>query len=176
VQDLDGSIVWFGGAKTTNGDVEIPCPTQNGTAGRVSLNHFVQSPSGRAISARFIGNGVNIVAQSQIQANGDVTFQADVPNGTYEVYLETLGHLLKRVTTTVNGGISTFGVAELVPGDADCDNEVGPGDFEIVVSAFGASIGSHGYVFAADFDWNGEIGPSDFECLVENFSMIGDQP
>lgn len=176
VQDLDGNIVWFGGAKTTNGDVEIPCPTQNGTAGRVSLNHFVQSPSGRAISARFIGNGINIVAQSQIQTNGEVTFQADVPNGTYEVYLETLGHLLKRVTTTVSGGVSTFGVAELVPGDADCDNEVGPGDFEIVVSAFGSSIGSSGYVFAADFDWNGEIGPSDFECLLENFSRIGDQP
>jgi hypothetical protein len=181
VQDLNGNIVSGGNSggtsdKSTNGDVEIPCPNGNGTAGRVALPHFAQSPSGRLVTGRFIGNGLNVVSQSQLQTNGEVTFQADVPNGAYAVYITLPGHLVKRVMTTVSGGISTFGIVSLIPGDVDGDNEVGPGDFEAIISAFGSRIGESGYVLAADFDWDGEIGPSDFECLVVNFSMVGDQP
>ena len=56
---------------------------------------------------------------------------------------------------------------DLVLGDVDQDNEVGPGDFEMVVAQFGGSGD-------ADVDRDGEVGPSDFEIVVQNFGLQGD--
>jgi hypothetical protein len=54
-----------------------------------------------------------------------------------------------------------------VNGDIDQDGEVGPGDFEMVVSQFGGT-GS------ADCDNDGEVGPNDFDIIVRNFGL-GDE-
>jgi hypothetical protein len=62
----------------------------------------------------------------------------------------------------------------MTPGDADGDNEVGPGDFEHVIALFGAISSDPDYDFAVDFDGDGEIGPSDFEIVVSNFGIAGD--
>jgi hypothetical protein len=63
---------------------------------------------------------------------------------------------------------------ELYQGDCDNDNEVGPGDFEIVVSNFGSIVGDPGVDGSADVDGDGEVGPGDFEIIVENFGLAGD--
>jgi hypothetical protein len=62
----------------------------------------------------------------------------------------------------------------LLNGDVDQDTEVGPGDFEAVVSAFGAPYDDPAYVAAADLDKDGEVGPADFELVVNNFGL-GDE-
>jgi hypothetical protein len=62
----------------------------------------------------------------------------------------------------------------LYQGDCDLDNEIGPGDFEIVVGAFGSVAGEDDWNPQADADGDGEIGPSDFEIIVENFGLAGD--
>lgn len=63
---------------------------------------------------------------------------------------------------------------ELYQGDCDNDNEVGPGDFEIVVANFGTVVGDPGVNGSADADGDGEVGPGDFEIIVENFGLAGD--
>ena len=54
-------------------------------------------------------------------------------------------------------------------GDIDRDGEVGPGDFERVVAAFGSGPADATWDAWADVDFDGEVGPSDFEIVVDNF-------
>jgi hypothetical protein len=72
-------------------------------------------------------------------------------------------------TTRAQEVSSSWGFASLtlINGDVDQDNEVGPGDFELVISQFGG-VGS------ADCDHDGEVGPGDFEIVVRNFGRVGD--
>lgn len=62
----------------------------------------------------------------------------------------------------------------LYQGDCDLDNEIGPGDFEMVVGAFGTVEGDDDWNPQADVDGDGEVGPGDFEIIVENFGLAGD--
>ena len=64
--------------------------------------------------------------------------------------------------------------ASLVLGDVDGDNEIGPGDFEAVVSGFGSVYGNFAWNSLADLDRDGEIGPGDFEVVVRNFGISGE--
>lgn len=65
--------------------------------------------------------------------------------------------------------ITWIGTKQITSGwirsDIDADGEVGPGDFERVVDAFGSST----YDEFADVDLDFEIGPGDFEEVVANF-------
>lgn len=47
--------------------------------------------------------------------------------------------------------------------DVDGDNEVGPGDLEAIIDAFGSADQF------ADVNDDGEVGPTDFEIIVQNF-------
>lgn len=62
----------------------------------------------------------------------------------------------------------------LIQGDCDSDNEIGPGDFEMVVAMFGTVDGEAGWDPRGDVDGDGEVGPSDFEIIVENFGLAGE--
>ena len=62
----------------------------------------------------------------------------------------------------------------LINGDIDGDNEVGPGDFGILSSAFGSVDGDPNWDPEADLDGDGEVGPSDFGILSANFGLSGD--
>lgn len=72
------------------------------------------------------------------------------------------------VSSTVVNGAGTGGVGAAlhitypIVADIDGDGEVGPGDFELVVSQFGGTG-------TADIDRDGEVGPSDFEIVVAQF-------
>lgn len=176
IQDLDSDTTPAGTPKTTLGDVEIPCPvnTGGGFGGNITLPHFQRPADGRAIFANVMGNGVSFTLNSVVEPNGRVQFSGDIAPGNYWVYLEFPGHLKRKVEVSISSGIVNFGSVTLTPGDADCDNEVGPLDFEIITAAFGKSFGEPGYLIEADFDWNGEIGPGDFELVVQNFGGAGD--
>jgi hypothetical protein len=55
------------------------------------------------------------------------------------------------------------------PADIDADGEIGPSDFQRVVSAFGTSAGDPLWDQFADVDKDGEVGPSDFQEVVIRF-------
>jgi hypothetical protein len=75
--------------------------------------------------------------------------------------------LAKTLNLTLSAANINAGTVNLVNGDIDQDGEVGPGDFEMVVSQFGGT-GS------ADCDNDGEVGPNDFDIIVRNFGL-GDE-
>lgn len=88
--------------------------------------------------------------------------------GPYVVLVAAPGCLIKKSgLLEFTPGQTTNYNFELVLGDVDQDNEVGPGDFEMVVAQFGGSGD-------ADVDRDGEVGPSDFEIVVQNFGLQGD--
>jgi hypothetical protein len=149
----------------------------------------------------FTGGGAGIVGTlagdfgntaAILGANNNVTFQFPytVLDGSfslagpfeqrYSVWIKPSHHLGKNIGIQdfTNGTIDLTGtpITGLVNGDVDEDNEVGPGDFEAVVTAFGATPDAATWDLGADLDEDGEIGPGDFEIVVANFGIGGDAP
>jgi alpha-tubulin suppressor-like RCC1 family protein len=57
------------------------------------------------------------------------------------------------------------------PGDIDGDGHVGLADLSLLLTAFGACVGSPTYNPAADFDGDGCLGLSDLATLLANFGL-----
>ncbi len=93
--------------------------------------------------------------------------------GAVTITIDGSTFLKRRLDATIGAAETVFNTT-LLNGDVDGDAEVGPGDFEAVVSGFGLPFGDPNYVAAADLDKDGEIGPSDFELVVNNFGL-GDE-
>jgi hypothetical protein len=123
----------------------------------------------RTASYRLSANpgGAALQEGSVPMSGNSFTIPAQVPAGNY-YYSVKVGSWLSKgwaISVPASGTVPVNG--SLINGDVDLDNEVGPGDFEAVVSQFGGS-GS------ADLDGDGEVGPSDFEIVVSNFGLQGD--
>jgi hypothetical protein len=121
----------------------------------------------------------NVVAQTLI--SGNLTLADTVDDGIAGT--ESIGYTLSNGTNTYTGNVSVNDFSGgpysiTVPSGAPngaytlrfkggsflANGEVGPGDFEAVVSQFGGT-GS------ADVDNDGEVGPGDFEIIVANFGL-----
>lgn len=63
---------------------------------------------------------------------------------------------------------------QVIPGDLNEDNEVGPGDFSLFAAAFGSQVSDPSFLGPADFDLDEEIGPSDFSVFAGSFGELGD--
>ncbi len=101
------------------------------------------------------------------------------------------GYLIQKIPSievldeavTISSPLSPVSIT-IVPGDVDADNEIGPGDFELVTTTFGKSNTDPDWstdlpntsVSPQDCDINqdGEVGPSDYEVLVFNFGKQGE--
>jgi hypothetical protein len=110
--------------------------------------------------------GTQIVA-SQGSASYTINFPTNIPFGSYSLRFKGGTFLAKTLNLTLSAANINAGTVNLVNGDIDQDGEVGPGDFEMVVSQFGGT-GS------ADCDNDGEVGPNDFDIIVRNFGL-GDE-
>lgn len=93
-----------------------------------------------------------------------ITVPSGAPNGSYTLRFKGGTFLANVLNLTLSGSNLTGQNTTLQNGDIDQDGEVGPGDFEAVVSQFGGT-GS------ADVDNDGEVGPGDFEIIVANFGL-----
>lgn len=125
--------------------------------------------------------GTPTAAASQLSvgvgANGRVNIlnpQRGVPNMIFS-FKRT--HWLRKnsaVSDWTNPASLTF-TLDLVNGDADNDNTVGPGDFAALSSAYGSTTGETNFDAMADFDEDGEVGPGDFAILSSNYGAEGDE-
>jgi hypothetical protein len=86
------------------------------------------------------------------------------PDGNFTATLDTSG-VKDAAGNSLAGGNVTFNFYSL-PGDADGDRTVGPGDFNILASHFGQSGQTP---TTGDFDGDGVVGPSDFNLLASRF-------
>lgn len=95
--------------------------------------------------------------------------------GTYDLAFQSPGYLRKVVRNiTITNNDPAPMVLKLVAGDINGDNEVGPADYSLFVSAFGSAPGDANWNGIADFDGDGEVGPSDFTLLADGFGVQGD--
>lgn len=99
----------------------------------------------------------------------DGTFRVPTTNTQGRLWIK-YGTFLRQVKPfdAASGNVSGIQF-DLINGDIDGDGEVGPSDFEQVVSEFG-NPGPN----IADLDADGEVGPSDFETVVQNFGLADD--
>lgn len=128
---------------------------QSGITNRLAKYRLSSTPGGPALQE----GEVPMVANA-------FTIPAHFPAGQY-YYSVKVGSWLSRgwsVSLPTSGTVPLTG--SLFNGDVDLNNEVGPGDFELVVAQFGAPG-------TADADGDGEVGPSDFEIIVRNFGLEG---
>lgn len=92
---------------------------------------------------------------------------------TYKIMIKR-NHWLKKDLGVVNFASLSAITANLTNGDCNDDNEIGPGDFTLLSTAFGALFGDPTYNANADLNEDDEVGPADFTILSTNFGTSGD--
>lgn len=140
--------------------------------GTITFDGLAISPNGRSVSVQLLSTTSGAVfANLNGTTNGSGFFAIDTTAArfTYNILVKSPTYLSKRfLSCAVIGTGFNVGAFTMLGGDLDLDNEIGPGDFEAVVSAFGSSDPG------ADVDGDGEVGPSDFEIIVRNFGESGE--
>lgn len=141
-------------------------------SGNINISQFAGQLSGETLTLTVKTISGTFVAQKslEVDSNGDFSTDWNLQPGEYLITGKT-GTALSETAPVKISGDGALGVNySLNNGDVDNDNEVGPGDFEIVVENFGSvlALGSEG-----DLDGDGEVGPGDFEIVVHNFGISG---
>lgn len=160
--------------KGTPGDVEVPCPTHGRISGRVGLEAFSASTAGIPVSAVFCHNAVAIGGGvAPMDAEGNVTFECNLSDGTYFLFLRSRSNLVKRVEFTLVNGIATFPNVVLISGDINQDNAVDIADYAILSGAYGSALGDSSYLDLADLNGDGAVDIADYAVLSANFGLEG---
>jgi hypothetical protein len=136
-------------------------------SGRINLLDTV-SPSNAEDLTVFVQSGTTVVERTVQISPTQEEFSVEIPefgqvdNLTLKVKGGT--YLAKSLNIPFTGAPIQGLQFSLRNGDIDQDGEVGPSDFEAVVTQFGGAG-------TADLDNDGEVGPSDFEIVVQNFGL-----
>jgi hypothetical protein len=147
-------------------------------SGTLNFTNLAVPASGpKVVSIQILNSSTNVVLSTQeVALSATNGFILNDPNptsgGSYKVAVKESTWLRKvsaTISTTANLNTNA-GTLSLINGDVDGDGEVGPGDFEAVVSNFGTDLGPE----FGDVDRDGEVGPSDFEIVVANFGLGDD--
>lgn len=146
-------------------------------SGTVTLLNSDGDASDETVQVQVVDSGNNLVASgpAPLNAAGEYSLPASLPSGTYSVYIKG-DTFLKKAVTGVAFDTNTGGTANatLTNGDVNNDNEVGPADFSLMVTAFGSFLGDPNYSAAADLNDDEEVGPADFSILSGSFGEFGD--
>lgn len=166
-----------GALPAVQAEIDGPTPPQPTTiSGTVNLEDFGGTPP----VVTFDLNSVNpSYPDGQVtttpDANGNFSFTTTL-RGEYQISAKASHWLRKRVASTTNisrNAITNISLS-LVNGDVDGDNEIGPGDFGQLSTAFLSVNGDSNWNANADLDGDGEVGPGDFSILATNFLASGD--
>jgi len=123
-------------------------------------------------------DGTNMVANgtTTLGSGGSFSISPSVPGGSYMLAMTGRTHLRDAVAVNTSTGNVTGVSYSLTNGDVDQDNEVGPGDFGALATAFLSVDGDPNWNALADLDCDGEVGPGDFGILATNFLDAGWNP
>lgn len=151
--------------------------------------HVLANPG--TIAGKLIIEGRNSVLLSPITieviGDGGVEDSQIIPLGYENWYaMDTLvtgvkgirfsaDRCLSKIVPLVDLGVGQDDITlTLLNGDVDRDNEVGPGDFGLLASAFLSVPGDPNWNADADLDTDFEVGPGDFAIIANNFLESGD--
>lgn len=112
-------------------------------------------------------------------SNGDGTYTARLttPIGTYNIFVNALSRLKKKIgfigfSTGKTVTVPRDGYLELTAGDIVDNNAIDIFDYNIIVQDFGSRMPTEGSPADLDFDWDVDI--FDYNLVVQNFGKIGD--
>jgi len=132
------------------------------------------TPLNRQLNVKLRPAGGSSVLESiniPLAINGGFSFVTS-SRGNFDLLISTPGFLDKKVAN-VSITSTSKPVVNVTLGNGDCDddNEVGAGDFDIVVANFTNSTTNP---LQGDLDGDGEVGSGDFDIVVSNFTNSGD--
>lgn len=94
--------------------------------------------------------------------------------GDAEIVIKPDFFLSRRVPVNLTDAPVYLPYLTFINGDIDNDNEIGPGDFGRLATAFLSVSGDPNWDAPADLDYDGEVGPGDFSILANNFLLAGE--
>jgi hypothetical protein len=149
------ALLWTFPIRRISGTMTLENTSGQGEAGTEAINWTLGCGS---------NTYTGVVNVNQLGGGGySIEIPPGTPNGVYTLQFKGGTFLSSSYVVNLNGNNITRTI-RLRNGDIDQDGEVGPGDFEAVVSQFGGPGN-------ADADNDGEVGPSDFEIVVANFGL-----
>ncbi|HRJ96616.1 MAG TPA: M12 family metallo-peptidase [Fimbriimonadaceae bacterium] len=153
--------------------------TQATISGNVSLGDFTGNVTIRPVTfeLRAVGSTTPIQTVTlNLASNGNYSFVAGIPStGVYDLTAKGLNWLRKkRASVTITSSGATGQNFALINGDVNGDNSVDVGDFSVLSSAFGRSLGEGGFVLGADLDGDDTIDIGDYSILSSKFGLNGD--
>lgn len=144
-------------------------------SGIITLQDSVSSSHNATLEFRPVGGGAATSFVVPVTQNGTFGLNTTL-RGNFGVSCKASHWLRQTLTSTIVLAARPYsGLSfSLINGDVDGDNEIGPGDFGQLSSAFGSVSGDANWNQEADLDGDGEVGPSDFGILSSNFGLSGD--
>ncbi len=140
--------------------------------GRVILNDYVASPTGRPITFQVVqGGSVVDTKTANLDGLGNYTFQTTAA-GNVTISADGTRWLrkLSGPDTLISGGTTTVGFT-LKNGDTDGSGEVDAADIDLVIANFGATFPGPNPE-DSDVDGSGEVDAADIDIVIANFGEV----
>lgn len=158
---------------------QIQLSNLQNVTGTIEYQDYLPPTSPRSGTIEFRTPGTTTVVYStgfSIGGGGPKGFVFGVSIvGTYDVAVKGSNWLRKVIPNVVITPIGASGlVFSLENGDCDGDNEVGIGDYAILSTSYGLSLGNPGYVIAADLNGDDTVDIADYAILSANYGLLGD--
>lgn len=153
-------------------------PASHTLSGRVTFEGLAPSsvaPRVCVFEFRYPGTTMAVwAALAWLDDQGNFLLQGPAPDGPYDLAVKRTRWLRKVVSIDTSQGDVTDVYVGLSVGDIDEDNEVAIGDYAILSTAYGSSLGDFNWYEPADLDGDGEVSIGDFALLSQNFALFGD--
>lgn len=146
-------------------------------SGVIDLQDYVGAMGSQQVSWELaqMSNGTVIESgTTTLNESGGYSLELITLAGSGYVLTMKGNHWLRSAAENLNlnSNLTNVNFSEM-NGDVDNDNEVGPGDFGALSSAFGSVQGDGNWNEMADLDGDQEVGPSDFGILSSRFGETG---
>lgn len=120
---------------------------------------------------------VNYPSQNTDDSGFFTVSVGSLPSGTYDWRVKGPKFLANGGSVSLTGAPSTSAEMNLMKtGDANNDNSISIGDFNILKTTFGKSQGDPNYDDRADFNGDLTVSIADFNLLKTNFGLSGATP
>lgn len=94
-------------------------------------------------------------------------------NGNYTLSVKKTHWLRRTLPVNLGSGSATGLVFSLINGDASGDNDIDIGDYALLSSSYGKSLGDPGFSVNADFNGDDSVDIGDYAILSQNYGLFG---
>lgn len=174
IKEIDtGHSPYFFGTST---GLKLLAGTPTTVSGTVNLADFQGDPGSHQVVLSILQDG-HVVDEPTASLNPDGSFSIKTPaRGTVSIRAK-VSHWLRKADigtrSLTDAGLSGLSFT-LTNGDCDGDNEVGIGDYSVLSSAYGSSVGDGNWAENADLNGDETVDIGDYAILSANYGEVGD--